>query len=189
MTITSILSNAKYVAALKRADMDGIVIVDKLYASGVFCGWAVQSRRATCYIVRQDGMTLTCSCKASANGQYCKHRAVVTRRLMEEAAIVATAVQEENMNTSIATEDVTGTCTTCGGVLIWFSADDVTNDDGVPLGWLDIEACINCGHEYRRKWIKYAEYATTSTPVTTLTDAQRDASVMIRNDTGCRFMR
>lgn len=100
MTKKDILSNPKFEADCARADSEGVAIVGRLMQHGMFVGWSVQGNRTVCYVVRQVGMTLTCNCKAT---QPCKHRAIVTRRLMEEAAAAATIAQDASTSAQVAT--------------------------------------------------------------------------------------
>jgi hypothetical protein len=67
--------------------------------------WQVQGTSDTYTVCQIDALTLTCSCPAGQSGRYCKHRAIVTARLMEQASAdrdLAMAEQHSEMVSVIA---------------------------------------------------------------------------------------
>lgn len=90
MTPQEISNNTKYQAALERADAKGIGIVARYTdKAGAFLGCQVQGTEGKQYHVANENNRLTCDCPAASYGNYCMHRAIVTRAEMERAAIEA----------------------------------------------------------------------------------------------------
>ena len=81
--------------ALTRAIAQDINIIGKgtIKATGTVC-WFVTSGKGdgSSYMVAQvSSVELTCTCKAGQRGQHCKHRALVTARMMADAKAVKVA--------------------------------------------------------------------------------------------------
>src|SRR5579859_4058476 len=116
MTPQEISNNTKYQAALARADAKGIGIVARYTdKSGAFLGCQVQGTEGKQYHVANENNRLTCDCPAASYGNYCMHRAIVTRAEMERAAYWANYSAAIKIIESLGQEE-TAYCLICGTV-------------------------------------------------------------------------
>jgi hypothetical protein len=88
------MTNSQFAQVLKaatRAHAQGCHIIARCTdkATGTRF-WSVAGSQGGIYqVVQISEKNLTCTCQAGQNGHYCKHRAIVTLRLKEEAALRA----------------------------------------------------------------------------------------------------
>jgi len=78
MTQQQILQSTTYQRAIARADAEQIHITGH-----DACAFHVSGSTGNIYHVRVKAGSLVCDCPAAENGLYCKHRAVVTRQLID----------------------------------------------------------------------------------------------------------
>lgn len=92
MNKSEISNNVDYIRGLDRAVKEDIKIIGRFTTKdGAHKGWAVQSKDR-CYFVAIVGKNLVCNCAARG---YCKHRAIVTYRLLEIAERRQSVVAQE----------------------------------------------------------------------------------------------
>jgi hypothetical protein len=110
MTPQDISNNTKYQDALARADAKGVAIVARYTdKAGAFLGCQVRGSEGDHYCVTNEANSLTCDCIAGKHGNYCYHRAIVTRAEMERAAQAAREVCVK-CGTSVEITDCWGAC-------------------------------------------------------------------------------
>lgn len=92
MTQQQIAASNTYARALARADEKGVKVLEHIVIRcelfSYYDDWfkVLGSDGECIYVVQVVGRSLICDCKAAQQGTYCYHRAVCTRRLLDEAA-------------------------------------------------------------------------------------------------------
>jgi len=174
----------------------GIVKTTHADATGTTDTYVASASGQTCHIVKHNSTGYHCDCRAT---DACWHIAALllpANSITDDTTDYITANAKQQSKTAhadaavnvvqarIASHDVpakpaiiaapVALCPSCRVPLTWFSADEVVNDRGTPLGWYDFEQCLDCEQQYRSKWIPYT--------VSVSDKAQIAADIALEND-------